>query len=88
MVFLHGSHDEILKKEGIYICKITHDVSDLHYHNFLELAYVRSGSANLHFGNVKAEIKKGDYFIVDYRTPHEYLRTSKEPLLTPILAVG
>ena len=73
-------HDETVKKEEITMFKITHDISDMHYHNFLELAYVASGGAIHHFGNIKTEIKKGDFFIIDYHVSHEYVRTSKEPL--------
>ena len=44
-----------------------------HTHDFLELAYVASGSAEHFCADTVTHIKKGDYFIVDYGVRHAYV---------------
>lgn len=50
-----------------------------HKHVYLELAYVTHGVA-LHKinGTNAATIKSGDYFIIDYKTAHEYYAKTRE----------
>ncbi len=50
-----------------------------HKHVYLELAYVTHGVA-LHKinGTNAATIQSGDYFIIDYKTAHEYYAKTKE----------
>ena len=45
----------------------------MHYHNFLEIAYVISGDASHQIGEKTGKIRRGNYFVVDYHTPHHYL---------------
>lgn len=45
----------------------------MHYHNFLEIAYVISGEASHQIGEKTGKIRRGNYFVVDYHTPHHYL---------------
>ena len=52
--------------------------SAVHHHDFLELAYVTSGSAHHTINGKNMIIKKGDYFIIDYKTVHGYKSTGKE----------
>ncbi len=44
-----------------------------HYHNFLEIAYVISGEANHQIGERSGRLRRGNYFVVDYNTPHHYI---------------
>lgn len=44
-----------------------------HTHDFLELVYVCSGSAEYHIGNTSGKLDSGDFFVVDYGTTHEYM---------------
>ncbi len=55
--------------------------SAMHGHNFLEFSYVKSGCMKHKIGNVCEIVNKGDYFIVDYGTMHEYKSISDEPLI-------
>ncbi len=45
----------------------------MHYHNFLEIAYVISGEASHTIGEHSGKLRRGNYFIVDYNTPHHYI---------------
>lgn len=45
----------------------------MHYHNFLEIAYVISGEADHQIGEHSGKLHRGSYFIVDYNTPHHYI---------------
>lgn len=64
-------------KFSIFICDKTKVSS--HSHNFLELAYVLEGEATHTWDNHTADIKKGDYFVVDYNSQH-YYRAKTESL--------
>lgn len=46
-----------------------------HTHNFFEMVYVVSGSAEHHLGNQHGVLKAGDFFVVDYHTSHSYTST-------------
>ena len=49
--------------------------SKLHSHSFLEIAYVANGSCEHYLNGQHAELKKGDYFIIDYNCIHQYRST-------------
>lgn len=60
------------ESEKIHIFETTHQTSEVHEHNFLELAYVVSGQA-LHWQDGQIHhVSKGDYFILDYNMQHQY----------------
>ena len=44
----------------------------MHYHNFLEISYIVSGNADHQIGENTGELRKGNYFVVDYNMPHRY----------------
>lgn len=52
--------------------------SAVHHHDFLEMAYVTNGSAYHTINEKSMIIKKGDYFIIDYKTVHGYKTTGKD----------
>ena len=54
----------------------------MHYHNFLEIAYVLSGDAHHTMDGKSTNIRRGNYFVVDYHTAHHY--TSPKQNLTII----
>lgn len=47
-------------------------IANRHTHNFLEIAYICSGEAEHGIGEETGILKSGDYFVVDYNTPHHY----------------
>lgn len=51
-----------------------------HSHDFLELAYVKEGTAIHTIGATQTIISKGDYFIVDYEQEHSYQSLQNAPL--------
>lgn len=53
-----------------------------HSHEFIELVYVCSGSAEYHIDKNTGTLKAGDFFVIDYGTTHDY--TSKCGNLTII----
>lgn len=53
---------------------------DTHEHDFLELVYVAEGRARHIMNKAEMDIKKGDYFIIDYNTEHSYAQMGDTPL--------
>ncbi len=53
-----------------------------HSHEYLELVYILGGTAQHNMGGIETTLKKGDYFVIDYKTEHQYI--SKEKNLTII----
>ena len=51
-----------------------------HSQDFLELAYVKEGTAIHTIGSLQTIIQKGDYFIVDYGQEHSYQSLQDGPL--------
>ena len=60
----------------IHICKTSSAYP--HRHGYFELAYVLSGSAVHWLEGEERIIKKGDYFILDYDTHHNYVKNEQE----------
>ncbi|MFA6737133.1 MAG: AraC family transcriptional regulator, partial [Saccharofermentanales bacterium] len=57
---------------GFYIGEYTVDSDvEAHTHDFVELAYIREGSLLHQCNGIIREIRRGDYFIVDYTVPHK-----------------
>lgn len=61
-----------LSDEKIAIQSAKGDADFMHDHDFLELAYISEGSARHYFENSMADVKQGDYFIIDYGVVHSY----------------
>ncbi len=64
--------DQILTDEAIQVYAIEQEDTDLHSHDFLELAYVVDGKVEHTFGDNQSLLHSGDYFIVDYGVAHRY----------------
>ena len=54
------------------MCTFNHFGSSTHSHNFLELVYIEEGSALHILNGCEAQIKKGNYLIIDYGVRHKY----------------
>ncbi len=68
------------EKITINICDVKETV--MHGHRcFLELAYVIQGRANHVINGETSIIKKGDYFIIDYKTKHRYTQIGDTPFI-------
>lgn len=65
----------------IYLGKCYVDGVDfLHAHDFIEIAYVTSGSGTHKIGCRTDEIHRGDMFIVNAYVPHQYISDKSDPL--------
>ena len=60
------------QNEEISMCTFNHFGSSTHSHNFLELVYIEEGSALHILNGCEAQIKKGNYLIIDYGARHKY----------------
>ena len=72
MPFLRDSDIEVVSSDAL--------ISEIHTHDFLEIAYVAEGSALHTIRNAETVITKGNYFIVDYNTEHSYVSINNAPL--------
>lgn len=52
-----------------------------HEHSFLELAYIRQGSALHHINGRCFSLRAGDWFLIDYGQKHSYRQTGDTPLV-------
>lgn len=60
---------------------VTKKRSGLHAHDFIEFAYVVSGTGYHMVGGEKDNIKKGDFFILNAHVPHEYTVKGNMPIV-------
>lgn len=60
---------------------VTRKRSGLHAHDFIEFAYVVSGTGYHMVGGEKDNIKKGDFFILNAHVPHEYTVKGSMPIV-------
>lgn len=58
--------------EEISLCTFNHFGTDMHSHNFLELAYIEEGTALHTLNGENTVLRKGNYFIIDFDTQHKY----------------
>lgn len=59
--------------EAIYVNKVVEQVeTHLHAHDFIEIAYVSSGSGIHCIGDSEYPVSKGNLFIINYNIPHEF----------------
>ncbi len=73
-----------LSDEKIAIQCAVGDADGMHGHDFLELAYIKSGNARHYFENSRADVKEGDYFIIDYGVNHSYHSLDEKEKVTVI----
>lgn len=64
--------------EKIFVITDENDNVLLHSHNFLELAYVLSGTVIHRLNGTETTIKEGNYFIIDYDAQHGYRPIGKK----------
>jgi transcriptional regulator, araC family len=81
MARVESKYDKELSSKKIIMTEATCNISLAHSHNFLELAYLVSGKASHILSGKEQIIKKGDYFIVDFKAVHSYKNISNEPLI-------
>lgn len=70
-------HFEMKKelKDKIEILKMQNqDDCILHEHNFIELVYITGGEGFQELAGKKEPVKKGNFFIIDYKTSHNYFK--------------
>lgn len=60
------------KDEKVVVKPFKQDDMDMHDHDFFELAYVTGGCAIQNLDGQKEQVKKGDYFLIDYSARHGY----------------
>lgn len=64
--------------EKILVRTDENDKVSLHSHNYLELAYVLSGTVIHRLNGTETTIKEGNYFIIDYDAQHGYRPIGKK----------
>lgn len=52
----------------------------LHSHEWIELAYLEHGTLIHSVGGVNYRVNEGDYFIVEYGQPHDYVALNEGPI--------
>ena len=68
------------KGENIFINKAVEEMEPhLHFHDFLEVAYVASGYGIHRIGDKEFTVSKGDLFIINYNVAHEFRSVSPDP---------
>ena len=67
--------------EKIYLGVFEGGFGQAHTHNFLELVYVLSDSAVHVMNGEETKISKGNYYIIDYDTKHDYRKINNEPFV-------
>ena len=74
------AYQQELRKNKFTVYLASNSVIQLHGHDYLEFAYVLSGTMEHRIGEETYILYPGDYFIVDHGTKHQYRRLSQEPL--------
>jgi len=60
------------------IARRSHSQTAMHSHDYFELVYVYRGRAVHKTGTETREVKKGNYFIIDYGAHHQYVDGDRE----------
>ncbi|MDR0405766.1 MAG: AraC family transcriptional regulator [Clostridiales bacterium] len=71
--------DNLLGDDKIKLITCAHKDTDTHNHEFLEMVYVTDGKAMHTLNGKKTVVKKGDYFIIDYKACHKYNAIDDKP---------
>lgn len=78
----------LLRRQAMDLCNIE-DISfycamgkhpHLHSHDWIELAYLYKGTLIHSVGGLNYKVNEGDYFIVEYGQPHDYVAVSEGPI--------
>lgn len=78
----------LIRRQAMDFCNIE-DVSyycamgkhpHLHSHDWIELAYLYKGTLMHSVGGLNYKVNEGDYFIVEYGQPHDYVALSEGPI--------
>ena len=80
MYFYMDEIRRLVKTDVIKIESSMTELSHMHTHNFLEIAYVKSGVAEHILNGRKSKIRVGDFLIMDYNAVHSYKSIGEEPL--------
>lgn len=71
---------KLCAEEGIsFYCAHSH-APKLHSHEWIELAYLENGTLIHSVGGVNYRVNEGEYFIVEYGQPHDYVVLSEGPI--------
>lgn len=76
--------DYYLSDEKIALQTAIGDATELHGHDFIELAYIKKGTARHYFGDTSADVSAGDYFIIDYGVNHLYHSLNDNEMITVV----
>lgn len=74
------SYKQALQQDKFTVYLASSSEIKLHGHDYLEFAYVLSGTMEHRIGEQTYILHPGDYFIVDHGTKHQYRRLSEAPL--------
>lgn len=72
------NYGEYVRQNKFYIFVCPTRERESHTHEFLELAYVRRGSAIHSWNQTETRIREGDYFVIDYESRHSYRALTEE----------
>lgn len=70
----------ILQQQGFCVSVAETPGCRMHGHDFLEFSYIAEGQIEHTIGGTVEQLKKGDYFIVDYGTTHRYRAIGNQPI--------
>lgn len=70
--------DDLMKGDDVAVQECANRVTERHSHDFLEFVYVLGGSAEHTINDRSTIISKGDYFLINIRSTHEYRAISGE----------
>lgn len=79
------NYADYLSENKFYIFISPSTERQSHTHNYLELAYVKKGSAIHSWNQTNTRICEGDYFIIDYDSLHSYKATTDQFELINVL---
>lgn len=57
---------------------VNHKSTEVHSHEYIELAYVLEGDGTSVINGIKEPIKAGNFYIIDYNSTHSYFSENKD----------
>lgn len=77
---VYKGEDFFRNGEAVYVNKATERHHyEMHSHDFMEIAYVASGTGTHKIGEMEYSVSKGDLFIINYDIPHGFRCVSSGP---------
>jgi len=73
------------RRSRIIVQRVNQHDTLMHSHDFTELVFVISGSAIHEVGNMKYELKPGDFFLIDDKTRHSYKNSHSLKLINVLI---